>query len=237
MRYIKNIKQYQKLFEGHFPYQHELTNEEVDKIYHYFYTYVFPQERIKLMEEILKESIIYSDFLEFYDKVNRPDRFQLRPSLGAAYSSLTGLTSIYSEMQRSILNNEPEFHHYQNKHIIKSGFEYIYYQRSFGENKHGYPYYEYRVALMVQTDMESEKENMSIAKLKKILGSDSYYSDRFIITDHLAQIIKRFAKHMDVETKVSVQNYGKEWRGTSGENCFSFEIRIYDLDFQAPPFE
>ena len=47
----------------------KLTDEEVDKIYHYFYTYVFPQERIKLMEEILKESITYSDFLEFYDKV------------------------------------------------------------------------------------------------------------------------------------------------------------------------
>jgi len=83
--------------------------------------------------------------------------------------------------------------------------------------------------------MESEKENMSIAKLKKILGSDYYDSDRF---NHLAEIIKRFAKHMDVETKVSVQSRGKECGGSRDDNnCFSFEIRIYDLDFQAPKFE
>lgn len=233
---MKHLKPYDKMNEGYFPYKYEITNEEVEKIYEYFYKWVFPQDKIKLMKEVIHKSIIYCDFLDFYDRVMNLERFNITPYLGVVYSGLGTFGGTLQEMQRSILNNETEYKNYKNKHIIRSSFETIYPSMSFGKIEHGYPYYEYKLTLMVEDEVEINGRLFKKDEITKIITSDYYQSDRSTITRYLAAIIESWARQLDLNLDVSVRNHGPAWRSNC-KSCGSFEIRLIDLDFDPPKFE
>lgn len=233
---MKHLKPYNKINEGYFPYKYEITNDEVEKIYQYFYKWVYPQDKIKLMNECILESIEWTDFLTFYGKEYNPQRFKLVPYLGVVYSGLGTFSGTLQEMQRSILNNEHEYKNYQNKHIIKDSFNTIY-QDHFDKTKHGFPFYEYKLDLICQDDIQIDDKLFKKAEIVKLLSTDYFIQDKFILTGYIRRIIESWAKHMDMNVKVFVKHYGKSWRGNFLEVAFSFEVAIIDLDFVPPPFE
>jgi len=237
MKWIKKYKHLNSLNEsGYYPYHHKLSDTEIEKTYKYFFYHVFPQERYKLMNEIIKESIEYTDFIDFYNKVNHPDQFVIRPQLLINYAnSFASMTNMFKV---EVFDNNPNYQNVARNgwaHILKDNFNNLYTNNdvSTGKERHGYPCYEYRLQLTI-TDHWTEDGKRT--PMKELINSFMESTDDVIktkITKLIRDNIKLFAKHMDVDVNLFISKRGpNHFR----KNCYEFEIRLIDLDFTPPPF-
>lgn len=243
MKYIKKYNQLNSLNEsGYYPYHYKLSDAEIEKTYKYFFYHVFPQERYKLMNEIIKESIEYTDFMNFYNKLYYPDQFVMRPLLMIYYAnSFASLTSLF---QVDVFNNQPNYQDVNRHgwaHVLKDDFNNLYTNNDVftGKERHGYPCYEYKLGLTITDNWTIDDKKIKMEDIIKSLNGVnslglSYQNPiKIQIIKFLQETIKRFAKHMDVELSIFLSLRGPNHLR---KNCFEFEVRLIDLDFTPPPF-
>lgn len=220
---------YLKLFEDFFPYNHKMTDEEFQKVWDYFCFYVFPKERIELMNQVILDTIEYTEFLEFSDNLKGRD-FKLRPYFGVKYSKTSGTyMGLSYEFQREVNNGTFNIETCKGwDHVFKDAFNRIQKRKSFGEVTHGIPYYQYNFNLSVIEPWEGK----SVEELQKMLDKDLLGQSCNDITRYISQLAKRFAHH-NLDSSIYVKTYGN--RGVFDNNSYKFEIRIEDFDFEPKP--
>lgn len=221
---------YLKVFEDFFPYKHEMTDEEFQKVWEYFCFYVFPGDRVDLMNQIIIDSINEVDFLDFSEKLKGRDfdnyKVNLRPYFGLRnYKSGGTYMGLSYQFQREVNNKSYNIENCKGwKHLFKQAMNWIQYRNSFGEVIHGLPYYEYDFDLT----LVDKWENKSIEELDIILKR-SQWSE---ITKHLSKIVESMGLYNDINLSCSVKvHHGY----TLTPRSHKFEIRLVDLDFEPKP--
>lgn len=219
-----------KLFEDFFPYRHEMSYEEFQKVWNYFCFYVFPKEKINIMNRIIKDSIEYVEFLDFTDKL-KGRNFRLYPYFGIKYSKTSGTyMGLSYEFQREVNNETYNLENCKGwNHIFKDAMNQIQWKNSFGRNEHGVPYYQYSFNLSVVEPWEGK----SVEDMQKMLDKDLLGQSWNEITRYISSIMETFAKHYDVDLKIFTKTYGN--RGVFDKNSYKFEIRLEDFDFEPKP--
>lgn len=216
---------YLKLFEDYFPYRHEMSDEEFQIVWDYFCFYVFPKERIKLMNQIILDTIEEVEFLDFTDLVKGRD-LKLNPYFGLKNAKKGGTYMGLSYEFRKEVNNET-FNRQSCKgwnHLFKDAFNRI--QLKSYSNEHGVPYYEYIFELSIVEPWNGKP----VEELQKILTTRESWND---ITQYISSTIERFANHYDADLSVSTKGYGNN--GVFEKNSYKFEIRLEDFDFEPKP--
>lgn len=214
---------YIKLFEDFFPWQHKMTDEEYQKVWNYLCYYVFPNEKVELINQVVVEGVLETEFLDFQQKINNPNykplpKFQIVNEVG---SSITGLSS---EFQRE-LNNQT--YNSQNcegwKHLFVDVMNSLQSKRT-----RYYPSYQYDFNLMVVDNWKGYTKG----QLRNMLNGEKWASSNEI-TEHLKESLYRYSKHFDLDLKINVNTWGT--RGVIGLNTYVFEVRLTDLDFEPKP--
>lgn len=221
---------YLKLYEDFFPWEHKMTDEEFKKVWDYFCFYVFPKERIELMNQVILDTIEYTEFLDFTDKL-KGRNINLRPYFGLKYSKKSGTYKGLSyEFQREVNDGTCNIETCKGwDHLFKDAFNWIQKRKSFGEVVHGIPYYQYDFNLSVVEDWEGK----SVEELQKMLDKDLLGQSWNDITRYISQTAKRFALHHNLDLSISVKTYGN--RMVFDKNSYKFEIRLEDFDFEPKP--
>jgi hypothetical protein len=210
---------YLKIFEDFFPYKHEMTDEEFQMVWQYFCFYVFPEERVTLINQIILDSIREINFLEFSEKIKGRD-FTLRPYFGLKYSKESGTyMGLSYEFQREVNNKTYNIESCKGwDHVFKDAMNLIQPKR---EMEHGLPYYEYGFHLT----LVDKWENKSIEELDIILKRNQWSE----ITKHLSKIIESMGLYNDINLSCSVKvHHGY----TLIPRSHKFEVRLVDLDFE-----
>jgi hypothetical protein len=211
-----------------------MTDEEFQKVWDYFCFYVFPKEKINIMNQIIKDSIEYVEFLDFTDKL-KGRNFHLHPYFGIKYSKTCGTyMGLSYEFQREVNNETYNIENCKGwDHLFKDAINQIQWKdKSFakkGEKEHGVPYYQYSFNLSVVEPWEDK----SVEDMQKMLDRDLLGQNWNEITRYISGIMERFAKHYDMELKIYTKTYGN--RGSFDKNSYKFEIRLEDFDFEPKP--
>lgn len=225
---------YLKLFEDFFPYNHKMTDEEFQKVWDYFCFYVFPKERVELMNQVILDTIEYTEFLDFTDRLKGRD-VSLSPYLGLKYSKTSGTyMGLSYEFQREVNDGTSNIETCKGwDHLFKDAMNYIQWRdKSFGkrgEKEHGIPYYQYSFNLSVVEPWDGKTKE----EIQKMLDRDLLGQSWNDITRYISQVAKRFASHHDLDLSISVKTYGN--RGVFDKNSYKFEIRLEDFDFEPKP--
>jgi hypothetical protein len=214
---------YLKIYEDFFPYKHNMTDEEFQKVWNYFCHHVFAKERIELMNQVILDTIEYTEFLEFSDNL-KGRGLRLNPYFGLKYSKTSGTyMGLSHEFQREVNNRTYNIETCKGwDHVFKDAFNIIHPHARFGEVTHGIPYYQYNFNLSVIDPWEGK----SVEELQKMLDGQSWND----ITRYISQIAKGFALHHNLDLSISVKTYGN--RGVFEKNSYKFEIRLEDFDFE-----
>jgi hypothetical protein len=217
---------YLKLFEDFFPYNHKMTNQEFQKVWDYFCFYVFPKERIEVMNQVILDTIEYTEFLDFTDRLKGRE-VRLRPYFGLKYSKTSGTYKGLSyEFEREVNDGTYNIETCKGwSHLFKDAYNIIQPHSSFGKMQHGIPYYQYDFNLSVVEPWDGETKE----EIQKKLRHGGSWND---ITRYISQVAKRFALHHNLDLSISVQNHGA-W--VFDKNSYKFEIRLEDFDFEPKP--
>lgn len=215
---------YLQMFESFFKWQQKLTEDEALKCWRYFYDEVFPEERVKFFNEILRKTFIELD--EFIEV----DTSNLRPYFGLVNSREGGSTTGLSyEFQSSVNNRVIDMEKVNGwSHLFRDAMNSIKPKKATfsDEIEHAYPYYEWKLNIKFCGGFNGKsKEELDKMFNHDLLG-DSYND----ITKLISKTIKQYADHYGSEIRISTKTYGT--RGVFGKNTYAFEIWIQDLDFE-----
>lgn len=223
MKYLKNFN------ENIFPYKHEITNDEFEKVFNYFCFDVFKKERRDKINKILAESIQYTEFLETKQRHIQnnmtldEEAEEYKPYYGVA-SSLSSFGGLSYDFQKTVNDETYDMNVCKSwAHCFKDQINDISWRNSFGKMKHGYPYYGYSLNLIV-TDSWNDK---SIDNINILIKHNDQYN---IITSYLKKCIIAVANTYNIDLDVSVVSYGDRHDRNTGS--FLFKILLIDLDFE-----